>query len=66
MILFNKKFDDVDFMEALFANLGFEDRNQLIDFVNNHESVSAKRSRPMSGAVERQLAYDFWGKKTVI
>ena len=50
-------------MEALSADLGFEDRNQLTDFVNNHESVSAKRGRPMSGAVERQLAYDFWKKK---
>ena len=53
IILFNKKFDDV---EALSADLGFEDRNHLIDFVNKHESVSVKRGRPMSGAVERQLA----------
>ena len=50
-------------MKALSTDLGFEDRNQLIDFVNNHESVSAKHGRPMSGAVERQLAYDFWEKK---
>ena len=59
IILFNKKFDDVNFVEALSADLGFKDRNQLIDFVNNHESVSAKRGRPMSSAVERQLAYYF-------
>ena len=64
IILFNKKFDDVDFMEALSADLGFKDRNQLIDFVNNHESVSAKRGRQMSSAVERQLAYDVWKKNS--
>ena len=46
-------------MEALSADLGFEDRNQLIDFFYNHESVSSKSGRPMSGAVERQLNYDF-------
>ena len=51
-------------MEGLSADLGFEDRDQLMDFVNNHESVSAKCGRPMSGAVERQLAYDFWEKNS--
>ena len=30
IILFNKKLDEVDFMEALSADLGFEDRNHLI------------------------------------
>ena len=58
-LLFSKKINDDFFMERLALDLGFINKNELIDFMNTTPSTS-KRGRPMSGQVERQLMYDFW------
>ena len=61
VLLFRNRMDDVSFMDHLAFDLGFENRNELTIFMNNHEKIATvKRGRPMSGQVARQEAYEFW------
>ena len=66
ILLYKQKIDDLVFMDALAAELGFVSRQELLDLINTDTPKLAGRGRPMRGTAERQLAYDFWKQNSDI
>ena len=61
LLLFNKKFDDSDFMNMLADDLGFQNSQEMIKSINTlSERRLSQRGRPLSNIMSRQAAYDFW------
>ena len=48
LLLYRQKIDDIEFMNALAAELSFQSREELLDFINNNDTSGRGRGRPMS------------------
>ena len=60
LLLFHGKLNDIEFMSEPASDMGFDNREDLLQFINIDSHVLKQRGRPLSDKSLRQEMYNHW------